>query len=453
MTLDKLTFKQYKEIREQLNSLNESELSELHILVKKHLERRELEELNEGFIGKIWKWLKLSFSPTASTIKEYAQEYEKVLEEELESEAYNTKLRNDILNGNASSKIVMTHISRAKSDAIRGKMRAAAKKDQDYLDLVDSLITEIDYRVSCKKFDVVLKDPEIAKSPEIVAAVEEAKEEAKSEEKKAAKEVDDITSRLSADEKQVATAIHKIVKSKFNEVIKDHGLKKSDLEDITAYIVKRGFFITSKLGEQSKEVKESVAGQLAEACATFYLHTKDTYEESDDRDIIETINHSLEFNTQRLYVSNLKEKFLAILEKAYKHTIKEIETYEGYDTLLREQKKLVDGLNDNDLAKFKKLNSSEFSSEAKIHHELEYEFIILGLIKGDKLPSELTISKIKSLVSHISAENAKVIDLLDDGNDQKEKDIIKASYSVLGDPELNTEEDYRDDLMKKLEIE
>jgi hypothetical protein len=451
MTLDKLTFKQYKEIREQLNSLNESELSEIHLLVKNHLERREL-ELNEGFIGKIWKWLKLNFSPTASNIKDYAQEYETALEEELSSEAYNTKLRNDILNGNANSKVVMTHISRAKSDAIRGKMRAAAHKDQDYLDLVDSLITEIDYRVSSKKFDQVLKDPEVAKAPEVVSAVEDAKEEAKKEERKAAKEVDDITSRLSENEKQVATAIHKIVKAKFSEVVKEHGIKKKDFEDITAHIVKRGFYICNNLNDQSKEVKESVAGQLAEACATFFLHTKDTYEEAEDVDIIDTIKHCLEFNTQRLYVSNLKEKFLAILEKTYKHTIKEIETYEGYDTLLREQKKLVDGLNDNELAKFKKLNSTEFSTEPKIHYELEYEFIILGLIKGDKLPSELTVSKIKSIVSHLSAENAKVIDLIE-YSDQKEYDLIKASYAVLKDPELNTEEDYRDDLMKKLNIE
>lgn len=445
-----MNFSQYLEIKNQLNSLNENELSEEHLKVKLHLQNRLNEEdiLNEGLLGSIWKWLKLNFSPTASKIKDLAQEYEKVLTEEMESDAYSKKLRKDILNGKASSKLAIHHFSDIRTSAIRNKMRQVSKNDPIYTELVDSLVSEIDYRVSAKKFDSILDDPQILESPDIKAQVKTASTDAKAAEKKASKEVENISAKLSVEERGVVTEMHKIIKGKFNTLIKEYKLSKSDLDVIIALIVKRGFFICKNLEEQSRTVKEGVVSQLSEACVEFYLNSKEIYEDAKDEDLINTIKQALEFNTKTLYVSSLKERFISILEKTYKTITKEFKTYEGYEDLLREQKRHIANLDDNQTLKFKKLNTSEYSEKSKTELELEFETILLGLIKGDKLPSELSVSKVARQISVISSINSTVLDLLD--SDEKEYKMLKACYNVLSDPETNTEEDYKIDLLHLL---
>lgn len=95
----------------------------------------ETGRIDEGFLGKIWKWLKRNFSPTAYKLYKLADEYEQELLEELRAEWSNIK-----------DKTLQAKFRRGAwiklSNDIEERMEVIAKDDPDYRELVRILINK-----------------------------------------------------------------------------------------------------------------------------------------------------------------------------------------------------------------------------------------------------------------------------------------------------------------------
>lgn len=449
-----MKFEEYLKNKEILTEgkVNESSnvLTEEQKLIQEHLERLEDEALYEGVFSSVWKWLKLNFSGTASKIKDYAKEYEEVLIKETETEAF----KNSLINGAKSNKLNSDVMSAFKlqASAIKRKMHAAAKGDKDYEHLVDKLVTEIDYRVSSNALDKLIANPEIKESPEASKTVEDAKVEAVEKEKEAKVEVEKVVDTLKEkeveNEKTGSTEAISIVKSKFKDTLKEKLISSRQVAEIAKGIVTKMYSISAKMDSQSRTIKETLVNDLAEVCHSFYVNNKEIG--GNDLDILQAISYVMEEDTTTLRVSSIKETISKLLKTAYKRITEGVGSYEGYEHLNKEMKKIVLDLSKENKVLFKKFNTSDLKEKANCELELEYEFILLGLLKGGKIHDKTSDDQVYRKIKFISSTNSHALDELD--TEEKEYNLIKASYEVLKDTEANVEEDYKLDLFKELKL-
>ena len=131
-------FQKYRRIVESEKSTHffkDENLSRVH----KWLD--ESGRLDEGILSGIWSWLKRNFSVTARRIHSLADDYEKELGEELRAEWKKTKDPKDL-----ASKFRAGTYNRASRD-IAERMEILAEDDQDYRELVRTLINKKDLKV------------------------------------------------------------------------------------------------------------------------------------------------------------------------------------------------------------------------------------------------------------------------------------------------------------------
>lgn len=432
--------------------VNESNnvLTEEQMLIQEHLERIEDDQLYEGVFSSIWKWLKLNFSGTASKIKDYAKEYEDVLNKETDTDHFKASLVSNAKSNKLNSDVMSAF--KLQASAIKRKMHAVAKGDKDYDHLVDSLITEIDYRVASKALERISKTSEIKQSPEAIKTVEAAKVEASDKEKEAKEEVlkavDTLKEKEIETEKTGSVEAITIVKSKFKDALKEKLISSKQVAEIAKGIVTKMYSISSKMDSQSRTIKETIVNDLADVCHTFYVNNKEIGEK--DLDILQAISYVLEEDTTTLRISSIKETISKLLKTAYKRITEGVGTYEGYDELNKDIKKIIIDLDNDKKAIYKKFNTEDFKEKVKTEFELEYELILLGLIKGGKIHGKSTNDQVFRKISFIASINSNAFDELD--SDEKEYRLLKASYEVLKDEESNEEEDYKLDLFKELSI-
>jgi len=134
-------FKKYKKIAE---SRDPKLLGSYPEAAKIYQWMEDNERIDEGFWGAIWSWLKRNFSPTAMKLHKLADEYEKELTAEIQAEYGKLKNAKDL-----NSKFRRSFAGRI-ADDIEDKMELIASDDDDYRELVRTLVNKKKLKVKKK---------------------------------------------------------------------------------------------------------------------------------------------------------------------------------------------------------------------------------------------------------------------------------------------------------------
>lgn len=122
-------FIEYKKLIESDGLIINDEAAKIHAWME------ETGRIDEGFLGRIWKWLKRNFSPIARKLYRLADEFEQELLAELRAEW-----------GNIEGKSLVDKFRRGSwmklSNDIEDRMEIIAKDDTDYRELVRILINK-----------------------------------------------------------------------------------------------------------------------------------------------------------------------------------------------------------------------------------------------------------------------------------------------------------------------